>query len=103
MRKSSAGQRSRMRVWFAPLFFLCWITNYAVPQHDAPACDPKRTHPAAGASIIRFGEIDEGVYMGSKPKTDADFRFLCSENIKTIVDLQFVPVLLLRPLRRFHR
>jgi protein tyrosine/serine phosphatase len=69
------------------------ITNYAVPQHDARAVDPKHSHPARGTSIIHFGEVDGDVYKGSKPKNDADFRFLHSKNVKTIVDLQFVPVL----------
>jgi protein tyrosine/serine phosphatase len=67
------------------------MTSYAVAQ-NVPASDPKHTHLAAGTSMVRFGEIDEGVYKGSKPKSDADFRFLHSKNIKTIVDLQFVPV-----------
>jgi len=92
MLKSSTGRQSRMRAWF-PLFFLCLITSYSVPQSAAPASDPKHTHPAPGTSMIRFGEIDEDVFKGSKPKSDADFRFLQSKHIKTIVDLQFVPVL----------
>jgi len=93
MFKSSTGHQSRMRAWFVPLFSLFLITSYAVPQRNVPASDPKHTHPAPGTSMIRFAEIDEGVYKGSKPKNDADFRFLRSKNIKTIVDLQFVPVL----------
>ena len=48
---------------------------------------------AAGASLKHFGSIDEGVYKGSRPKSDADYRFLQSLHIKYIVDLQVVPVL----------
>jgi protein tyrosine/serine phosphatase len=85
-----------MRSGFAKLFALCLILcsmmSSAVAQ-SVPASDPTPTHPAPGTSMVRFGEIDQGVYKGSKPKTDADFRFLQSKNIKTIVDLQFVPVL----------
>jgi protein tyrosine/serine phosphatase len=82
-----------MKGLFVSLFSLCLVTSYAVGQDAAPAKAANHKHPAPGASIIRFGEIDEGVYKGSKPKSDADFRFLHSKNIKTIIDLQFVPVL----------
>jgi hypothetical protein len=75
------------------MFFLCLIASCAVGQNDASATDAKHTHPAPGTSIVRFGKIDEGVYKGSKPRTEADFRFLRSKNVRTIVDLQFVPVL----------
>ena len=92
MLKSPSGRRSLMRSCFASVFFLCLVMGCAVAQ-DVPASDAKHAHPAPGTSMVRFGEIDEGVYKGSKPKSDADFRFLQSKNIKTIVDLQFVPVL----------
>jgi len=92
MFKSSTGRQHQMRSCFAKLFFLCVMASCAVAQ-TVPANHAKRTHPAAGTSLVRFGEIDEGVYKGSKPKSDADFRFLRSKHIKTIVDLQFVPVL----------
>jgi hypothetical protein len=52
-----------------------------------------RTHPAPGTSIIHFGQVDAGVYKGSKPKTDADFRYLQSLHIQYIVNLQFLPFL----------
>jgi len=53
---------------------------------------PGQVH-AARTTLIRFGQVDEGVYKGSKPTTDADYRFLQSHHIKYIVDLQFLPVL----------
>jgi hypothetical protein len=52
-----------------------------------------RTHPAPGTSLIRFARVDAGVYKGSKPKTDADFRYLQSLHIRYIVNLQFLPLL----------
>ncbi len=55
--------------------------------------DPNHTHPAPGTSIIRFGEVDKGIYRGSEPKNKADFRFLQSKHIKTIVNLEFWPLL----------
>jgi protein tyrosine/serine phosphatase len=88
----SSTRQSQVTCCLAQLVALCLMTSYAVAQ-SVPASDPKHTHPAAGTSIVRFGKIDEGVYKGSKPKSDADFRFLQSKNVKTIVDLQFVPVL----------
>jgi hypothetical protein len=92
MLQSLTGRGSQMKSCFAKLFFLGLVVSYAVAQ-DVPASDPKHAHPAPGTSMVRFGEIDDGVYKGSKPKSDADFRFLRSRNVKTIVDLQFVPVL----------
>jgi hypothetical protein len=52
-----------------------------------------RTHPAPGTSIIHFGQVDAGVYKGSKPKTDADFRYLQSLHVQYMVNLQFLPFL----------
>ena len=49
--------------------------------------------PAAGSTLVHFGLVDEGVYKGSKPRTDADYRFLQSRHVKYIVDLQFLPFL----------
>ena len=55
------------------------------------APDIRRIHPAPGTHLVRFQELDEGVYKGSKPKTDADYEFLQSKGIKHIVDLKFFP------------
>ena len=49
--------------------------------------------PAAGSTLKHFGSIDDGVYKGSRPKSDADYRFLQSLHIKYIVDLQAIPLL----------
>jgi Tyrosine phosphatase family len=53
----------------------------------------KAQHPAPGTSIIRFAQIDAGVYRGSKPRTDADFRFLQSKHIRYILQARFLPFL----------
>jgi len=93
MLTAHTSHRNPTVAWLGPLFSLFLIASYAVGQNDVSAKDAKHRHPAPGTSIIRFGKIDEGVYKGSKPKTKADFRYLHSRDIKTIVDLQFVPVL----------
>jgi hypothetical protein len=56
---------------------------------DAP--DIRRIHPAPGTSIVRFEELDEGVYKGSKPKTEADYGFLKSRRVKYVVELRLFP------------
>lgn len=61
------------------------------PRAKSP--DIARVHPAPGTNMVRFEELDEGVYHGSKPKTDADYEFLQSKNIKYIVDLKLFPYL----------
>jgi hypothetical protein len=48
----------------------------------------------AGATLAHFGKVDEGVYKGSRPRTDADFRLLQSRHVKYILDLQLIPSLL---------
>ena len=45
-------------------------------QADPISANAKHSHSAPGTSIIRFGEIDQDVYKGSKPKNAADYRFL---------------------------
>jgi len=82
--------RSLRRAWFA-LFSFFFITSYAVTQSATDAGDAKHRHPAPGTSLVRFAEIDQGLYKGSKPKTDADYRFLQSKNAKTIIDIIFFP------------
>jgi hypothetical protein len=49
----------------------------------------EHTPPAPGTSIKHFAQIDEGVYKGSKPKNEADYRFLRSKRVRYIVDLKF--------------
>jgi hypothetical protein len=65
------------------------IPNCTIAQRDIHS--PR--HPAPGTSIVRFAQVDVGLYKGSKPKTDADYRFLKSKNVKYIMDLKFFPLL----------
>jgi hypothetical protein len=68
----------------------------AIPHASGQAgqrVDPKHDHPAPGTRIIHFQKIDAGVYKGSEPKNDADYRFLRSQHIKYIVEIKFWPVL----------
>lgn len=59
---------------------------------DTDASDLSRQQTAAGTTLIHFGMVDDGVYKGSKPGTDADYRFLRSLHVKYIVDLQIFPL-----------
>jgi hypothetical protein len=65
------------------------IPSCAIAQRDIHS--PR--HPAPGTSIVRFAQVDIGLYKGSKPKTDADYSFLRSKNVKYILDLKFFPLL----------
>jgi hypothetical protein len=37
---------------------------------------------APDSKLPHFAKVDDGVYKGSKPKSDADFRFLQSLRVK---------------------
>jgi len=82
-----------MQAFVAPLVSLFVMASYAVAQDNPLATDPKHAHPVAGTSIVRFAQLDDGIYKGSKPKTNADYRFLQSKSVKYILDLKFFPVL----------
>jgi hypothetical protein len=58
----------------------------AIDTSDLP-----RELTAAGSKLKRFALVDDGVYKGSAPRSDADFRFLQSLQVKYIVDLQVLP------------
>jgi protein-tyrosine phosphatase len=72
------------------IIVLLAITGCAVAQKGGS--EGEHRHPAPGTSIRHFAQIDDGVYKGSKPKNDADYRFLQSKKIKYIVDLKFFPL-----------
>ncbi len=55
---------------------------------------------AAGSNLKHFGSVDDGVYKGSRPKSDADYRFLQSLHVKYIVDLQVLPLMTVRERRK---
>ena len=54
----------------------------------------------AGSKLKYFGAVDVGVYKGSRPKSDADYQFLQSLNVKYIVDLQVIPFMSLPEKRK---
>jgi protein tyrosine/serine phosphatase len=58
-----------------------------------------RQQASTGSKLKYFDMVDDGVYKGSKPRSDADYRFLQSLHVKYIVDLQILP-LMTRPERR---
>jgi hypothetical protein len=70
-----------------------WAALVACAVAQKGGAQAEQTHPAPGTSIIHFAQIDEGVYKGSKPKNNADYRFLQSKHIRYIVDLKFFPLL----------
>jgi hypothetical protein len=65
--------------------------SVAQPSVRSDTPDVRRIHPAPGTSIVRFEELDEGVYKGSKPKTEADYEFLKSRQVKYVVELRLFP------------
>jgi hypothetical protein len=78
-----------------PLFLLALVAVGCRSVAQSPirtnAPDIRRIHPAVGTQIVRFQELDEGVYKGSKPKTDADYEFLQSKGVKYIVQVRVFP------------
>jgi hypothetical protein len=46
-----------------------------------------------GTKLTRYQKIDDGVYKGSEPQNDADYRFLQSKQIKYIIAMKFLPLL----------
>jgi hypothetical protein len=52
----------------------------------------QQAHPAPGTKIVHFAEVDRGIYKGSPPHSDADYRFLQSLHIRYILVLHFWPV-----------
>ena len=76
-----------------PLLFACSGELSGGGGGGKSTSDPGHQHPAPGTSIIRFAQVDEGVYRGSTPKNDADFRFLKSKHIRYVLSIEFIPFL----------
>ncbi len=75
----------------AMMFFLGAVQ---APCQGLAAIDPSDLAPAqtpAGSKLKHFEKVDEGVYKGSRPKSDADYKLLQSLHVKYIVDLQVLP------------
>jgi Tyrosine phosphatase family len=73
----------------ALIFIGCRSAVQSPVRNNAP--DIRRLHPAPGTHLVRFQQLDEGVYKGSKPKTDADYEFLQSKGVKYILQLRLFP------------
>ena len=85
-----------------PLFVWASHSPGQVPAEiDRP--DSPRDQTLAGTTLVHFGRVDDGVYKGSRPRTDADYRFLQSRHVKYIVDLQFLPFLHLSEQKKAKR
>lgn len=59
----------------------------------SPAQTPGSSHEEKASTLAHFGKVDDGVFKGSRPRTDADYRLLQSHHVKYILDLQLVPIL----------
>jgi rhodanese/phosphatase family protein len=82
-----------MKAYVAILLSLFIMSSYDSARKNPVGPPPKRAHPVPGTSIIYFAELEEGLYKGSKPKTNADYRFLQAKKVKNILDLKFFPLL----------
>jgi len=94
-RKTLARRRGQRRNYPSGIIFalqLALLTHLLAAQ-TISVMDPAHKHPAPGTKLTRFEKIDDGVYKGSEPKNDADYRFLQSQHIKYIVAMKFLPLL----------
>src|SRR5436309_1828853 len=67
----------------------CRSVTQSPVRNNAP--DIRRIHPAPGTQLVRFQQLDDGVYKGSKPKSDADYEFLQSKGVKYILEVRLFP------------
>jgi protein tyrosine/serine phosphatase len=77
-----------------PVAILLFLGAARAPCQVAAAVERSESahEPRSAGSTLKFFEaVDDGVYKGSRPKTDVDYRFLQSLHVKYIVDLQVVP------------
>jgi protein-tyrosine phosphatase len=69
------------------------LLTHGLAAQAISVIDRAHEHPAPGTTLTRFEKIDDGVYKGSGPKNDADYRFLQSKHIKYVVAMKFLPLL----------
>jgi len=87
-----SSQRRNSLSGLSPALLLVLLTHHLAAQ-TLSAMNPMYEHPAPGTKITRFEQIDDGVYKGSEPKNDADYRFLQSKQVRYIVAMKFLPLL----------
>lgn len=77
----------------AALSLLLVFATYSPAQVSTGRNAANTSHEKAegSATLAHFGKVDDGVYKGSRPRTDADYRLLQSHHVKYILDLQFLP------------
>jgi protein tyrosine/serine phosphatase len=82
-----------MRFLVPSLLLLAAIHAPAQAREAAAPSGLASQFRASGSSLKHFDSVDDGVYKGSRPKSDADYRFLQSLHVRYIVDLQVLPLL----------
>lgn len=75
------------------LLFVCGRDLPAQQSTDIKPSGSSHEQTAAGSTLVHFGEVDDGVYKGSRPRADADYQLLQSRHVKYILDLQLLPFL----------
>lgn len=56
-----------------------------------------------GVKLEHFAKLDRNIYIGSKPHSDADFAFLRSKNVHTILNARFWPFFSMRERKKARR
>ena len=82
-----------MRLLISSLLLALTVPAYGQVSAAIVASDLPSQPTAAGSRLKHFESIDDGVFKGSRPKSDADYRFLQSLHVKYIVDLQVIPLM----------
>jgi hypothetical protein len=78
-------------LFLSPLALATFALGQAPAVLDALESAPSQA--IAGTTFIHYSKVDEGVYKGSRPRTDADYLFLKTRHIKYILDLELLPSL----------
>src|SRR6201981_2647333 len=86
------GQRSNSLFGLIPALVLA-VLMHGLAAQTFSVMDRAHDHSASGTTLTRFEKIDDGVYKGSEPKNDADYRFLQSKHIRYILAMKFLPLL----------
>lgn len=70
-----------------------WGSYSPAELSAAKRAGSSRPQAKAGDTLVHFGKVDEGVYKGSRPRTEGDYRILQSLHVKYILDLELIPSL----------
>ena len=72
-------------------FTCCVLLNSLVGMGFGLEAQTKEEKLPIGVRLAHFAELDRDIYVGSKPHSDADFAFLQSKSIHTILNARFWP------------